>query len=832
VRVIRHLVAAALFAVAAVLTMRPWLDPGVVPAGDFPGFAAEVEWTRLTLDHRGTLPTWTPDRFAGTTRFLSNLNEIATYPLAARWGAVQGTKLMFLLMRVLGAFALYLFCARWLGSAPAGLVAGYAYGFGAPANFQSALGGHLDLAISSALFPLILLSAAAMLRHGRMRDAVVLGALVAVEFSAHARNLHALSVLVLGLLLAWLRPWRRAPTGPGLARRSAGAGAAALAVFLLLGASQIAWLAADLPNHGLHSREAVAQGLEVYVEHSPFLFVNRNDWLGGWLETHAPPGMPLGGEDHVFNQRRYLGLVALALCVAGWFVARGDFGLRRWFQVFLLLFTFQYWMAIGPHTLVAQLGRSFHWSEGADLPLRAALTLGGAVCIAWGVALRTRRRASFARVELALGLGLAQLVAAQSLFGILSGVLPIFRGIRSPGHFFDLAAFPFFAMLGVAVAAGLRRLPAPARVPLVVLVAAALVLDYLPTQAAFERRRDGGAIEAMRRVATALPGEDGSLRIAVSPTTNPPAASLVMAPASAGSAWGWLYWQAGRYWPPYLATAMTTFSADMEDPKTREVARRTSDALLRSGRIRWVLEDFAAAPRLRVEPPWTRVAEAGTLALWEGPEVLPMGTLFGAYVLFAGGTDWQQAPAIASAFNRGILSVAGGDRLSGSAAEVVDAAALIHTMGAAADADPASRELAARHEATLLDTRDASAAARWATFLTLGNVRQPVAAGYSRPAPERMVLDMDAGPAPGILFVSEAYHPWWQGRVDGTETEVLRAQIAFMAVRVPPGVHRVELELRPPLALRVADRVTQLSWIALAGAVVVAAGAALYRVAG
>ena len=91
------------------------------------------------------------------------------------------------------------------------------------------------------------------------------------------------------------------------------------------------------------------------------------------------------------------------------------------------------------------------------------------------------------------------------------------------------------------------------------------------------------------------------------------------------------------------------------------------------------------------------------------------------------------------------------------------------------------------------------------------------------------MLEADAGPAPAVVFVSEAFHPWWQARVDGEAAEVLRAQLAFMAVRVPPGAHRVELDLRPPLALRVADRVTQLAWVVVAGAAVVAGMRALRR---
>ena len=60
---------------------------------------------------------------------------------------------------------------------------------------------------------------------------------------------------------------------------------------------------------------------------------------------------------------------------------------------------------------------------------------------------------------------------------------------------------------------------------------------------------------------------------------------------------------------------------------------------------------------------------------------------------------------------------------------------------------------------------------------------------------------------------------------------MLRAQIGFMAVRLPPGAHRVELELRVPLALRLSDRVTQLAWIVLAGAALVVTGRALRRTA-
>jgi hypothetical protein len=831
-----HAGALATFTLAAVLIMRPWLDPQLLPGADFPGFAAEVDWVRARLDRDGTLPAWTPERFGGSTRFMSNLKEVVAYPLAKRFGAVQGTKVMFLLMRIGAAFGMYLVGARCLGTPMAGLLAGYAYGFGAPANLQTTLGGHLDLAISSALFPAILLSATSVLRRRRGRDAVLLGALAAVEFSAHS-YLQALIVPVIFLLLLVLRPWRRevgeedVRADPALARRWLGLTAGALAVFLLLGASQAAWLAADLGNHTLHSPETVAQGLQTYVEHTPLLYLNRDDWLGGWLREHAPPGLELS-PNPLFNQQRYLGLVPLVLCLGGWGLARSDFTLRRWFQAFLLLFTFQYWMSIGPQTLAWEMARSFHWPATVDGPLRGMLTAGALACVAWCLLLvRPRRRdpaaVPFARVELALGLALVQLVAAHSLFGFFWAAVPVLRGMRSPGHFFDLAPFAFYAMLAVAIAAGLGRVTARVRPALALAIAVALVVDFLPTLPAFRLHRDADALEAMRRAVLALPGEDGTLRIALFPAVAPPGASLVTAVAPAGSAWGWLYWQAGRYWLPYLSAATAWLSPDVRDPGASQLARRIGDALMRSGRLSYLLEEFGGVPRLHVESPWRSLGENAAFALWLGPPVLPMGTVFGSFALLVGGTEWDQGVSIADAFEHGVVTVTGGDRLADSSEDTIAAAGAVRAVGLALE-DAESRELAARHAAAVLEPRDPTAVARWETFLAAAAARPPSAARYSRPAPDRMVLDVE-GAAPGILFVSEAYHPWWRARVDGVPADVLRAQLAFMAVRLPAGAHRVDLELRPPAVVTAADRITQLSSMALAAAAAAALVLALRR---
>lgn len=48
-----------------------------------------------------------------------------------------------------------------------------------------------------------------------------------------------------------------------------------------------------------------------------------------------------------------------------------------------------------------------------------------------------------------------------------------------------------------------------------------------------------------------------------------------------------------------------------------------------------------------------------------------------------------------------------------------------------------------------------------------------------------------------LLVVSQAYYPGWTAVVDGTETEVVVAEAAFLGVPVGPGSHEIELTFRP-----------------------------------
>ncbi len=97
-----------------------------------------------------------------------------------------------------------------------------------------------------------------------------------------------------------------------------------------------------------------------------------------------------------------------------------------------------------------------------------------------------------------------------------------------------------------------------------------------------------------------------------------------------------------------------------------------------------------------------------------------------------------------------------------------------------------------------------------------GSVRAATIESY---APERVSLRATAD-RPGLLVLTDLYHPGWQARVDGVETPVLRADYFFRGVPLAPGSHEVELRF-DPLSVRL-GRV--ISLVALA-ALVVAAGA-------
>lgn len=783
-----HLGAGLLFALAAAVSMRGWFVNDRIPVSDFAGYAAVVQYVRDMLLEHGRVPAWSP-YFGGSTWFMTSFKEYLTFPLALWLEPLHAVKVMFVLTRVAAALGMYAIFVRGFGSRCAGLLAGYAFAFGNLANHQER---HLDIAVSYALFAWLTFATIELLRRKGWRAAICVGILAGTLFSNN--YVQGMVAPVLVLLLLALRPWEpRSGIEDPAARGIVPLLAAALAVAMVFGASQLAWIVSDLDHHVLLPAAEIERGRSLFIIHSPLFLLNRDNWLGPWIADHAPPR--LEKLDELYWAAHYLGAVLLCVCAAGWFAARRQRPLRRWFQTFGLLFVFQYWLALGPSTLVWQVGRSFGWPESLDTTLRYAL--GGAALAAVAVALAlaaAHRRGP--RMEACLAFALLCVLASQPLLELASAVFAPLGTLRSPGHFFDLATFSAAAVFGGAWVGiegtirrpGVRRLLASA-------VALALVVDYWPSTRVFERGEPAQPNREFEEHFAELDGEGRSLRIGFGRGCNA-SCSLIAGTSTAGFASGWLGWHAGPFWRIFMADA---------DPSPGRRPKPHSETLTRIGRIRYFVVHSGASLR----PPWRKLAQSPDYALWQRPDVLPMAYGFRAYLLSLSGSTPVRWSLIESALRRNIAVILGPKRLVEAPSELLEGAALIRGVKDTL-ADAESSALAERYSEALVAGEWPKASRTW---------REPrgplLDVQYERPAPERISLEVDAGSEPAIIFVSESHHPWWVARVDSQPASVLRAQNVFMAVRVGPGRHHIELELQLPPVVAAADIATRAGWLAL-----------------
>jgi hypothetical protein len=62
--------------------------------------------------------------------------------------------------------------------------------------------------------------------------------------------------------------------------------------------------------------------------------------------------------------------------------------------------------------------------------------------------------------------------------------------------------------------------------------------------------------------------------------------------------------------------------------------------------------------------------------------------------------------------------------------------------------------------------------------------------------PEQVVISANTD-TPGYLLLTDTFYPGWEVSVDGERAEIVRADIAFRAVRLEPGDHQVVFHYRP-----------------------------------
>ena len=59
-----------------------------------------------------------------------------------------------------------------------------------------------------------------------------------------------------------------------------------------------------------------------------------------------------------------------------------------------------------------------------------------------------------------------------------------------------------------------------------------------------------------------------------------------------------------------------------------------------------------------------------------------------------------------------------------------------------------------------------------------------------------VTLEVDS-PDGGWAVLNDVWHPWWYADLDGKPAQLLRANVLFRAVAVPPGHHEVRFTFRP-----------------------------------
>jgi hypothetical protein len=61
----------------------------------------------------------------------------------------------------------------------------------------------------------------------------------------------------------------------------------------------------------------------------------------------------------------------------------------------------------------------------------------------------------------------------------------------------------------------------------------------------------------------------------------------------------------------------------------------------------------------------------------------------------------------------------------------------------------------------------------------------------------KVEVEAEAPQGGGWVVLNDVWHPYWFAKVDGAETDILRANVLFRAVRIPEGRHSVTFSFEP-----------------------------------
>lgn len=95
-----------------------------------------------------------------------------------------------------------------------------------------------------------------------------------------------------------------------------------------------------------------------------------------------------------------------------------------------------------------------------------------------------------------------------------------------------------------------------------------------------------------------------------------------------------------------------------------------------------------------------------------------------------------------------------------------------------------------------VDPRKTVLLSRAPVGVAAGAVRRPGTARIARYANTEVDVAVDS-PDGGFLLLNDVWHPWWHATLDGKPVDMLRANVIFRAVALPPGPHQVHFAFEP-----------------------------------
>ncbi len=631
--------------------------------------------------------------------------------------------------------------------------------------------------------------------NGQFRHVLRWGLLTGLQVLAGSADTVAMTALcAMALMLPHLLP----PAAGHWQSSVRVAGGALLAATLGLGLSAVLWvptlevarqsvrwsLPAQIQEYwSLHPLSLLQLGLPLFVVDLPL----RPEWRQLLFEGREP-----------FLESVYVGLPALVLAAA----APLGRARRSWLlTAVVLLSTF---VALGRHTVFHAAARTLFPPLGIlRFPQKAMVAVGLALALLAGLGYDRWASADFWKRgrRFALAIGLAALATAGALGGVLVSAEPLGAALLKPageaGASYPELWRPVALQLGLAAVAGAgvflaalsaaRGWWAPRRSAAVAaaLVAATLLAAHVtlhptaPAELIASRSPILGVLKAgpEARLLTydygSVPGSDerylghgGALLVKYQPR-------------------GWSFRAAVAYGlqqylvPPMAARYGICGSFDVDH---RGLYSRELDGLVR---FAWTLDAFPAA-RLRL------------LQLAGVTHVVALHT--------AGFESYREVARFASVYAEPIRLLAVPEPRP--RCSLVDGVRTVARSTPEALVDPG---FDFRREVLL----DAGLATRPPGEGQVGECR---IVAYR---PDHVELEVSARRA-ALAVILDSFDPGWSARVDGRATPVLRADVAFRALPVPPGRHRVEMEYWPRgLTLGLALSALTAAFVAFAGAVVV-----------